>query len=59
MKRGLDRGKMNQKQEIKEFENMRNLAELRALSTYSLENPLNDRQYQRMMALKKQVFGGK
>ena len=41
---------------IKEFEYMRNLAELKALSNYSLENPLNDEQFKRMMELKKEVL---
>lgn len=50
---------MNQEQQntIKEFELMRNTAELRALSNYSLENPLNDEQFKRMMELKKEVLG--
>lgn len=43
------------KQEINQFEQMRNMAELKALSSYSLENPLNDNQYKRMMELKKGV----
>ena len=37
---------------IEEFEFMRNMAELRALSKFSLENPLTDEQYSRMMELK-------
>lgn len=41
---------------IKEFESMRNLAELKALSRYSLENVLTDEQYHRMMELKQKVF---
>lgn len=41
---------------IKEFEAMRNLAELKVLSTYSLENPLNDIQFKRMMELKGELF---
>ena len=45
---------MNKQQEaIKEFESMIDLAELKALSNYSLENPLTDIQYNRMMELKK------
>lgn len=40
---------------IKEFERMRNLAELKALSNYSLENPLSEEQYQRMMELKNEI----
>ena len=38
-----------------EFENMRNMAELHALSKVSLERPLTDREYSRMMELKNQV----
>ena len=45
--------KERQQEAIKEFEKMRNLAELRALSSYSLEYRLNDAQYKRMMELKK------
>lgn len=49
---------MNKQQEaIKEFEHMRNMAELKALSSYSLENPLNDSQFKRMMELKKECLG--
>lgn len=39
-----------------EFEDMRDMAELKALSNYSLENPLTDSQYQKMMQLKKKVL---
>ena len=46
---------MESKQIIKDFEYMRNMAELKALSNYSLENPLSDNQYNRMMELKKEV----
>jgi hypothetical protein len=42
---------------LKEFENMKDLAEINALSKYSLDHPLNDLQYKRMMELKKKVFG--
>ena len=41
---------------MKEFMQMRNLAELKALSSYSLENPLSDEQFKRMMELKKEVL---
>ena len=41
---------------VKEFEFVRNLAELKALSKYSLENPLTDAQFNRMMELKTAVF---
>ena len=42
---------------IKEFEDMRNMSELKALSNYSLEHPLNDEQFNRMMELKKICLG--
>ena len=41
---------------IKEFEYMRNMSELRALSEFSLENPLTDVQFSRMMELKELCF---
>ena len=37
---------------VKDFEYMRDMAELRALSSYSLEVPLDDCQFKRMMELK-------
>lgn len=37
---------------IKEFEQTRYFAELKALSDYSLEHPLTDEQFSRMMELK-------
>lgn len=37
---------------LKEFEQMRNIAELKTLSKHSLENPLSDEQFKRMMELK-------
>jgi len=43
--------------EIEEFEFMRNSAELKALSNYSLEDPLSDEQFNRLMELKKLVLG--
>ncbi len=45
-----------QQQAIKDFEYMINLAELKALSKYSLENPPTDKQYKRMMELKELVL---
>lgn len=45
-----------EKQFVDEFLQMRNMAELRALSSVSLERPLEDAEYNRMMALKKEVF---
>lgn len=42
---------------IEEFEHIRNLAELKALSNHSLQNPLTDEQYNRMMELKAEVLG--
>jgi len=51
--------KMNHKKQlIKEFEGMKDLAELKALSKYSLENPLTDKQYNRMMFLKNNLLKG-
>ena len=44
------------KQAIQEFEFMRDMAELRALSNYSLEHPLNDSQFKRIMELKNKLF---
>lgn len=49
----MDKGK----QLMKEFESMKDMAELKALSNYSLENPLNDEQYKRIMELQKKVLG--
>ena len=43
------------KQLLQDFEAMRNMAELKALSAYSLEHPLTDSQYERMMQLKTAV----
>lgn len=48
---------MNPKQVINEFERMKDLAEIKALSKFSLENPLNDEQFKRMMELKEKLFG--
>lgn len=45
------------KEAITEFEAMRNMAELRALSQSSLQSPLSQSQYERMMELKELVFG--
>lgn len=41
---------------VKDFEEMRNMAELKALSKVSLERPLTDREFTRMMMLKNSVF---
>ena len=46
-----------EKQAIEEFENMTNMAELKALSKISLERPLNDKEFDRMMELKREVLG--
>jgi len=43
------------KRETNEFEFMRDLAELKALSDYSLKTPLNDAQYQKMISLAKKL----
>ena len=48
---------MNKGQNLmKDFEFMKNMAELKALSNHSLENPLTEEQYQKMMKLKGKVF---
>ena len=41
---------------IKEFEQMKARAELQALSKYSLEHPLSDEQFKKMIELKKEVL---
>ena len=43
--------------EISEFEAMRNMAELKALSNVSLERELTDFEFERMQELKTKVFG--
>ncbi|HLD90342.1 MAG TPA: hypothetical protein VI911_04910 [Patescibacteria group bacterium] len=48
--------KERRKEAIDSFEKMRYMAELRALSNYSLEHPLTKKQYERMMKLKKIIF---
>lgn len=48
---------MNPKQLMKDFERMRDFAEIKSLSNYSLENPLSDEQFKRMMELKEKLFG--
>jgi len=40
------------KEIIKQFEKIRNFAELKALSKYSLENPLTESQFKRIRELK-------
>lgn len=49
------------KEAIESFEFMRNSAELKALSNLSLEQPLTDEQYNKMMSLAKKLnmVGGK
>lgn len=42
---------------INEFENMKELAELKALSKFSLEHPLDDKQLLRMKELFKKHYG--
>jgi len=50
---------LDEKEEmISEFMDMKNNAELRALSNYSLETPLTDEQYEKMMELKKILIEG-
>jgi len=41
---------------IKEFEYMRDMAELKALSNISLQRPLNELEYIRIMQLKEILF---
>jgi len=55
MKSSYKLPKSKEKIAIKEFEEMRDMAELKALSKYSLENPLTDKQYNRMMELKEKL----
>ncbi len=47
---------MNKQKIIEDFEYTINLAELKALSKHSLENPPTDKQYKRMMELKAKVL---
>lgn len=42
---------------IEDFNKVRYTAELKALAKHSLLHPLNDKQFERMMELKKQLFG--
>ena len=42
--------------ELIEFEEMRNMAEIKALSNLSLKQPLTEKKYTRMMELKKILF---
>lgn len=43
---------LKQEKLIRDFEEIRNFAELKALSNLSLENPLSDKQFKRIMELK-------
>jgi len=45
------------KELLKEFEAMKNMSELRALSNLSLEKPLTEEQYKKMMELKQKILG--
>jgi len=47
---------MNKEKIISEFENMRDFAELKALLNYSLEQPLTDTQFKRIMELKEKIL---
>lgn len=47
---------MNKRNISLEFECMRDNAELRALAKYSLENPLTDEQFKRLMELKEKCL---
>jgi len=44
--------------EIKQFEQMRKIAELKALSKVSLEQPLTEDQYNKIMELKNELLKG-
>ncbi len=46
------------KQIVTEFENMLKLAELKALSNYSLETPLTHEQFERMKKLARELQNG-
>lgn len=49
--------KQQQKKDfIREFEDMRDIAELRALSKISLERPLNEIEFDKIMELKNKLF---
>jgi hypothetical protein len=45
------------KQALKDFERMRDKAELNALSKASLERPVTDREYERMRVLSQKLYG--
>ena len=47
---------MNKKEIINDFLFMRNMAELKALSSVSLERPLTNNEFKRMMELKEMVL---
>ena len=47
----------DKKEIIKEFEQMKDIAELKALSEYSLEHPLNDEQFKRIKELWQRRLG--
>jgi len=47
--------KLKAKEEIESFEFMRDEAELKSISNYSLEQPLTDEQYNRMIELAKKL----
>ena len=49
-------GSKKQKKIIENFELMRNMAELKALSKLSLEQQLTDKQYERIMELQKTLL---
>lgn len=46
---------MDKQQVIKEFEYMRDMAELKALSNLSLEQPPTQEQYEKMISLAKKL----
>ncbi|MEK6878540.1 MAG: hypothetical protein AABY22_02980 [Nanoarchaeota archaeon] len=49
---------IDKKEFVEEFELIRNTAELKALSSVSLERELTEEEYKKMMELKSKVLGG-
>ncbi len=47
---------MNKQEFVKEFEAMRDMAELRALSNHSLTQKLTEEQYLRIVELRKKII---
>jgi hypothetical protein len=57
IERSYKPNKTRRKKIMKEFEDMTEMAELRALSKTSLQRPLTDKEYERMMLLGKKQIG--